>query len=296
MLLDEATAKLRHSASKEKELSSLLEDLSLRAKRRQLEMETFCQRLKYEMEKKLSAVNEELRSALEEKEKVKGEKSELAAKMWQKKREEEEAEERRRREEEEQGMSVAEARRRAEEAEEAVEALKAEMELLRVENAQLGTDIEEVRDAYREEHAEEFRQLQQDYDVVVKNCRLLQLKLKRVDAQRKRAEAESEERGEQLAALTGELEDAGDRLAAAEATGVELRASRRRVEELEEEAEEIKSLVDELEEKNQKVKEDFRHALMLAHETQLQKDEVDKELERMRAEIERRRRGNGTGE
>ena len=123
----------------------------------------------------------------------------------------------------------------------------------------------------------------------MKNCRLLQLKLKKVDAARKRGEAEAEERQEQLAALTSELEDAGDRLTTAEATTAELRESRRRVEELEADAEEFKTLVDELEEKNLKVKEDFRHALLLAHETQLQKEEVERELERLREMVEGRR-------
>ena len=58
-----------------------------------------------------------------------------------------------------------ELRQRAEAAEEACEALKAEADALNAENRQLELDIEEVRDAYREEHAEEFRQLQQDYEV-----------------------------------------------------------------------------------------------------------------------------------
>ena len=85
----------------------------------------------------------------------------MAAKIWAKRKEEEEEEERRREEEMKEGMSVKEARCRAEVAEEEVEALKQETETLREENAQLAADIDEIRDAYREEHAEEFRLLKQ---------------------------------------------------------------------------------------------------------------------------------------
>ena len=95
---------------------------------------------------------------------------------------------------------------------------------------------------------------------------------------------------DQLEALTSELEDAGDKLAAAESTTIELRESRRRVDELEEEVEELKSMAEELQEKNRRVKEDFRHALRLAHDTQTQKDEVERELEKVKRSFGGKRR------
>ena len=93
---------------------------------------------------------------------------------------------------------------------------------------------------------------------------------------------------EQLDKVTGELEDATDRLAQTDELTKELRECRRKCDELEEDEEELKSIVDELEDANAKLKEELRRAFQFGQEMEGLKDDAERELEALR-------RGEGSG-
>merc|ERR1712025_1535071 len=78
---------------------------------------------------------------------------------------------------------------------------------------------------FREDHAEEFRELQKELEITAKNCRILQYKLRKAERKGEITEAERAAYEEKIQSLTKQMEETGDK-SEAEAMKKELKMSK----------------------------------------------------------------------
>ena len=82
--------------------------------------------------------------------------------------------------------------------------------LLRQEICDLRLEMDEMHDQFREDEAQEFREIQKDLEATAKNCRILQFKLRKAERRNEQQEMDkirSEEKIKQLEARFDNLDD-----------------------------------------------------------------------------------------
>lgn len=98
-------------------------------------------------------------------------------------------------------------RDRLKEGESIVDELKEDNETLRQEILDLKGEMEEMYDTFRDQEAEEFREVQREMEMHAKNCRVLSFKLRKYERSNEQLEAEKENCEEKLRMLQNQISD-----------------------------------------------------------------------------------------
>ncbi|XP_060067409.1 uncharacterized protein LOC132547643 isoform X1 [Ylistrum balloti] len=85
--------------------------------------------------------------------------------------------------------------------------LKDENDELRLEIQELKVEMDEMYDSFRDQEAEEFRDLQRELEITAKNCRILQFKLRKAERQNESVEADRIQYEDKLRTLQNQFKD-----------------------------------------------------------------------------------------
>merc|ERR1712042_195679 len=133
-----------------------------------------------------------------------------------------------------------------------IQVVKNENDRLKTEAKDLQEEIDEMQDTFREDHAEEFRELQKELEITAKNCRILQYKLRKGES----TEAERAAYEEKIQSLTKQMEETGDK-SASEDLKKELDMSKKISLKLHEEIDGLNKTKDVKEKENEKLKNEL---------------------------------------
>merc|ERR1712042_19028 len=137
-----------------------------------------------------------------------------------------------------------------------IQVVKNENDRLKTEAKDLQEEIDEMQDTFREDHAEEFRELQKELEITAKNCRILQYKLRKAERKGEITEAERAAYEEKIQSLTKQMEETGDK-SASEDLKKELDMSKKISLKLHEEIDGLNKTKDVKEKENEKLKNEL---------------------------------------
>merc|ERR1711862_584978 len=137
-----------------------------------------------------------------------------------------------------------------------IQVVKNENDRLKNEAKDLQEEIDEMQDTFREDHAEEFRELQKELEITAKNCRILQYKLRKAERKGEITEAERAAYEEKIQSLTKQMEETGDK-SASEDLKKELDMSKKISLKLHEEIDGLNKTKDAKEKENEKLKNEL---------------------------------------
>merc|ERR1712168_562094 len=94
-----------------------------------------------------------------------------------------------------------------------IQVAKNENDRLKNEAKDLQEEIDEMQDTFREDHAEEFRELQKELEITAKNCRILQYKLRKAERKIDTPSTLRPSISRLMALLLSQMEETGDKSA-----------------------------------------------------------------------------------
>lgn len=154
---------------------------------------------------------------------------------------------------------------------------KNENERLKNEAKDLQEEIDEMQDTFREDHAEEFRELQKELEITAKNCRILQYKLRKAERKGEITEAERAAYEEKIQSLTKQVEETGEKTAA-DSLKTELEMSKQISLKLHEEIDGLNKTKETKERENEKLTSELS-------QTKKWKESMEKELKELRSKV-----------
>jgi len=164
-----------------------------------------------------------------------------------------------------------------------IQVVKNENDRLKNEAKDLQEEIDEMQDTFREDHAEEFRELQKELEITAKNCRILQYKLRKAERKGEITEAERAAYEEKIQSLTKQMEETGDKSAAHDLKK-ELEMSKQISLKLHEEIDGLNKTKDAKEKENEKLTNELS-------QTKKWKESMEKELKDLRTKVASSRGG-----
>merc|ERR1712212_530468 len=158
-----------------------------------------------------------------------------------------------------------------------IQVVKNENDRLKNEAKDLQEEIDEMQDTFREDHAEEFRELQKELEITAKNCRILQYKLRKAERKGEITEAERAAYEEKIQSLTKQMEESGDK-SATDSLKTELEMSKQISLKLHEEIDGLNKNKDAKEKENEKLTNELS-------QTKKWKESMEKELKELRSKV-----------
>merc|ERR1712168_1541319 len=158
-----------------------------------------------------------------------------------------------------------------------IQVAKNENDRLKNEAKDLQEEIDEMQDTFREDHAEEFRELQKELEITAKNCRILQYKLRKAERKGEITEAERAAYEEKIQSLTKQMEETGDK-SASEDLKKELEMSKKISLKLHEEIDGLNKTKEAKERENEKLTSELS-------QTKKWKESMEKELKELRSKV-----------
>jgi len=168
-----------------------------------------------------------------------------------------------------------------------IQVVKNENDRLKNEAKDLQEEIDEMQDTFREDHAEEFRELQKELEITAKNCRILQYKLRKAERKGEITEAERAAYEEKIQSLTKQMEESGDK-SATDSLKTELEMSKQISLKLHEEIDGLNKNKDAKEKENEKLTNELS-------QTKKWKESMEKELKELRNKVASAGRGGAGG-
>jgi len=166
-----------------------------------------------------------------------------------------------------------------------IQVVKNENDRLKNEAKDLQEEIDEMQDTFREDHAEEFRELQKELEITAKNCRILQYKLRKAERKGEITEAERAAYEEKIQSLTKQMEESGDK-SATDSLKTELEMSKQISLKLHEEIDGLNKTKDAKEKENEKLSNELS-------QTKKWKESMEKELKELRNKVASAKGGGG---
>jgi len=158
-----------------------------------------------------------------------------------------------------------------------IQVVKNENDRLKNEAKDLQEEIDEMQDTFREDHAEEFRELQKELEITAKNCRILQYKLRKAERKGEITEAERAAYEEKIQSLTKQMEETGEKTAA-DSLKTELEMSKQISLKLHEEIDGLNKTKEAKERENEKLTSELS-------QTKKWKESMEKELKELRSKV-----------
>ena len=158
-----------------------------------------------------------------------------------------------------------------------IENLQDENEKLKTEIQDLKVEMDEMYDSFREQEAEEFRDLQRELEMTAKNCRVLQFKLRKAERRNEQVETDRQQYEEKLRILQNQFEDA-DAVAHIATVEDELRMAKEVSVRLHDE-------LDIMEDKRQKVEEENSHLTRLLEHSDKKQFRLEMEVDKLRDQV-----------
>jgi len=158
-----------------------------------------------------------------------------------------------------------------------IQVAKNENDRLKNEAKDLQEEIDEMQDTFREDHAEEFRELQKELEITAKNCRILQYKLRKAERKGEITEAERAAYEEKIQSLTKQVEESGEKTAA-DSLKTELEMSKQISLKLHEEIDGLNKTKEAKEKENEKLTSELS-------QTKKWKESMEKELKELRTKV-----------
>ncbi|XP_052250525.1 putative leucine-rich repeat-containing protein DDB_G0290503 [Dreissena polymorpha] len=152
-----------------------------------------------------------------------------------------------------------------------------ENEQLKEEIKDLKVEMEEMYDSFRDQEAEEFRELQKELEFTAKNCRILQFKLRKTERRNEQNEKEKATYEERLRKLQNQFQDR-DAVAHIHSLEDELRMAKDVSVRLHDE-------MDLLEERRGKVEEENRHLTELLEQADRKQFRLELEVDKLRDKV-----------
>ncbi|KAK3088191.1 hypothetical protein FSP39_015959 [Pinctada imbricata] len=158
-----------------------------------------------------------------------------------------------------------------------IENLQDENEGLKKEIQDLKVEMDEMYDSFREQEAEEFRDLQRELEMTAKNCRVLQFKLRKAERRNEQVESDRLHFEEKLRVLQDQFEDE-DARAHIHTIEDELRMAKEVSVRLHDE-------LDILEDKRQKTEEENSHLTRLLEHSDKKQFRLEMEVDKLRDQL-----------
>merc|ERR1739838_552963 len=158
-----------------------------------------------------------------------------------------------------------------------IQVVKNENDRLKNEAKDLQEEIDEMQDTFREDHAEEFRELQKELEITAKNCRILQYKLRKAERRGEITEAERAVYEDKIQTLSKQIEESGDK-AVTEGLQTELKLAKEVSLRLHEEIDGLNKAKETKEKENEKLSSENQ-------QSQKWKESMEKELKSLREQL-----------
>ncbi|KAJ8322161.1 hypothetical protein KUTeg_000632 [Tegillarca granosa] len=155
--------------------------------------------------------------------------------------------------------------------------LNEENEILKQEIQDLKAEMDEMYDNFRDQEAEEFRELQRDLEITSKNCRVLQFKLRKAERKSEQVEKDRDQIEEKLKMLQSSFnsEDARSHI---ESLEEELRMAK-------EVSVRLHDQLDLIEDKSNKMDEENQHLTRLLEMSDKKQFRLEMEIDKLRDQI-----------
>ncbi|WAR16410.1 MTCL1-like protein [Mya arenaria] len=152
-----------------------------------------------------------------------------------------------------------------------------ENEALKDDIKELKAEMEEMYDSFRDQEAEEFRELQKELDFTAKNCRILQFKLRKMERRNEQLESDRGSIEDRMRSLQSQFADR-DAVAHIRSLEDELRMSKEMAVRLHDE-------LDVIEERRGKVEEENRHLTELLEQADRKQFRLELEVDKLRDKV-----------
>lgn len=155
--------------------------------------------------------------------------------------------------------------------------LNEENEVLKQEIQDLKAEMDEMYDNFRDQEAEEFRELQRDLEITSKNCRVLQFKLRKAERKSEQVEKDRDQIEEKLKMLQSSFnsEDARSHI---ESLEEELRMAK-------EVSVRLHDQLDVIEDKSNKMDEENQHLTRLLEMSDKKQFRLEMEIDKLRDQV-----------
>ncbi|VDI00770.1 Hypothetical predicted protein [Mytilus galloprovincialis] len=158
-----------------------------------------------------------------------------------------------------------------------VDELRNDNENLKQEILDLKSEMEEMYDTFRDQEAEEFREIQKEMEMHAKNCRVLSFKLRKYERQNEQYEAEKENYEDKIQSLQNQISD-GDMRSHIRDVEDELRLAKEVSVRLHDE-------LDILEEKKCKVEDENHQLTQILEQSDKKQFKLEMEVDKLRDQV-----------